>query len=322
MTPKAVALTLLLGLLAAPLAAEAQPAGKVQRIGWLSTETSPDPFVEGFREGLRRLGYVEGQNYVLELRYAPGDLAALRTALTEMAPGVAFIVASGPAIQAAKIAKGVTVLFAISGDPVELGIAQTLARPGGNFTGSTFLSLDIAAKRVELLKEASPRMRTLAMLSNTNHPGEGSERRATEAAAQALGVSTVYAPFAAMGQLDVALTAIRDARPDAMVVFPDGSTIVNREKIAQFALGQRLPSMFGWAEYCGAGGLMCYGANQREAYVRLAVYADRLLRGGKAGEMPIEQPTKFELVINMKTAKALGLTIPPSVLLRADQVIE
>jgi putative ABC transport system substrate-binding protein len=240
----------------------------------------------------------------------------------EMMPRVAFIVASGPAIQAARIAKGVTVLFAISGDPVELGIAQTLARPGGNFTGSTFLSLEIAAKRVELLKEAFPRMRTLAMLSNTNHPGESSERRATEAAARALGVSTVHAPFAAVGGLDGALTAIRDARPDAMVVFPDGSTIVNREKIAQFAAGQRLPSMFGWAEYCGAGGLMCYGANQREAYVRLAAYADRLLRGIKAADIPIEQPTKFELVINTRTARAIGLTIPPTLLLRADQVIE
>jgi putative ABC transport system substrate-binding protein len=315
-------LTALAGAFAAPLAAGAQQAVKVHRIGWLSTEGRPDPFVEGFREGLRGLGYVEGQNYVLELRYAPGDLAALRTALTEMAPRVAFIVASGPAIQAAKIAKGVTVLFAISGDPVELGIAQTLARPGGDFTGSTFLSLDIAAKRVELLKEAFPRMRTLAMLSNTNHPGERSERRATEAAAQGLGVSTIYAPFAAVGELDGALTAIGEARPDAMVVFPDGSTIVNREKIAQFAAERRLPSMFGWAEYCGAGGFMCYGANQRETYVRLAAYADRLLRGIKAADIPIEQPTKFELIINLKTAKALGLTIPPSLLARADQVIE
>jgi putative ABC transport system substrate-binding protein len=156
----------------------------------------------------------------------------------------------------------------------------------------------------------------------TNHPGESSEPRATEAAAQALGISTVYAPFAAVGELEGALTTIRDAQPDAMIVFPDGSTIVNREKIAQFAVGQRLPSMFGWAEYCGAGGLMCYGANQREAYVRLAVYADRLLRGSKAGDLPIEQPTKFELVINLKTAKALGLTIPPSLLLRADRIIE
>jgi putative ABC transport system substrate-binding protein len=294
-------LTALAGVCTAPVAAEAQ-VGNVHRIGWLSTEGRPDPFVEGFREGLHRLGYVEEQNYVLELRYAPGDLVTLRTALTEMAPRVAFIVASGPAIQAAKFAKGVTILFAISGDPVELGIAQSLARPGGTFTGSTFLSLDIAAKRVELLKQAIPRMRTLGMLSNTTHPGESSERRATEAAAQALGISTVYAPFAAVGQLEGALTTIRDAQPDAMIVFPDGSTIVNREKIAQFAVGQRLPSMFGWAEYCGAGGLMCYGANQREAYVRLAVYADRLLRGSKAGDLPIEQPTKFEMVINVKSS--------------------
>jgi putative ABC transport system substrate-binding protein len=243
-------------------------------------------------------------------------------ALAEMTPRVAFLVASGPAIQAASVVKGVTVLFAISGDPVELGIAQTLARPGGNFTGSTFLSLDLAAKRVDLLREALPRMRTLAMLSNTNHPGERSERRATETAAQALGLTTVHAPFAAAAELDGALAAVRDARPDAMIVFPDGSTIVNREKIAKFAIEQRVPSMFGWAEYCGAGGLICYGANQREAYVRLATYADRLLRGARAAEMPIEQPTKFELVINARTAKALGLRIPPPFLLRANQTIE
>ena len=306
-----------------PPAARAQQAGRLHRIGWISTEPQPDPFIDGFREGLRKRGYVEGQNVILELRYAAGNLEALRAAVSELTQSkVAFIVASGPAIQAIKTAKGVSVLFAISGDPIELGIAEGLARPGGNFTGSTFLSLELAAKRIELLKESVPRLRTLAALSNTNHPGERSERRATEAAARALGIALTHVPFGVIGELDRALGAVRDARPDAMVVFPDGSTMVSRAKIAQFATAQRLPSVFGWSEYCESGGLMSYGANQRETYVRLAAYADKLLRGAKPADLPIEQPTRFELVLNLRTAGLLGITIPKSVLIRADRVIQ
>ena len=229
---------------------------------------------------------------------------------------------SGPAIRAIRGARGIPVLFAISGDPVELGLAASLARPGGNFTGLTFLSLGIAGKRVELLTQAIAQLRTLAVLSNTDHPGERAERRATEEAARSLGLAVKYIPFTGGGQLDDGLSAVREARADAMIVFPEGATMVARAKIAQFAITARLPSMFGWSEYAHAGGLMSYGANQRDAYVRLAIYADKLLRGAKTAELPIEQPTKFEFVINMTTAKALGLTIPPSVLLRADQVIE
>jgi putative ABC transport system substrate-binding protein len=279
--------------------------------------------VDGFREGLRKHGYIEGQNVILELRYAPGNLDALRAAISELTQmPVAFIVSSGPAIQAIKTVRGVSVLFAISGDPIELGIAKSLARPGGDFTGSTFLSLEVAGKRVQLLKEAVPRLRTLAALSNTNHPGEASERRVTESAAQALGIGLTYVPFGAAGELDRALDAVREARPDGVVVFPDGSTMANRVKIAQFAIMQRLPSMFGWSEYCDAGGLLSYGANQRDAYVRLASYADRLLRGAKPADLPIEQPTRFELVLNVRTARILGITVPQSIVLAADRLIE
>ena len=302
--------------------ASAQPARTSHRIGWVSTETQPDPFIEGFREGLKKYGYTEGQDVILEVRYAPGNPQSLQGVVSElMNLKVNFIVSSGPAIQVMKTADAVPVLFCISGDPIELGIANSLARPGRNFTGSTFLSLEIAGKRVELLKQALPRMRTLAVLSNTSHPGEKSERRATEAAAQSLGVALTYFPFATVGALDSALGGIRDARPDAIIVFPDGSTLVNRAKIAQFAIAQRLPSMFGWSEYCHAGGLMSYGANQRETYVRLAAYADKLIRGASPAELPIEQPATFELVLNLKTAKAIGVTIPQSLLVRADEVI-
>jgi putative ABC transport system substrate-binding protein len=278
--------------------------------------------VDGFRDGLRRYGYVEGQNVILDLRYAR-DVEALQRAVAELTQSkVAFIVSSGPAIRAIKGARDIPVLFAISGDPVELGLAASLGRPGGNFTGLTFLSLEIAGRRVALLKEALPRLRKLAVLSNTDHPGEGSERRATEEAARALGLTVSYVPFTGGGQLDRGLAAVRDARADAMVVFPEGATMVARARIAQFAIAERLPSMFGWSEYADAGGLMSYGANQREAYVRLAAYADKLLRGARTAELPIEQPTQFELVVNMRTAAALGITLPPATLVLVNRRIE
>ena len=180
---------------------------------------------------------------------------------------------------------------------------------------------------MELLKQAVPRLRSLAVLSNTEHPGEKSEFHATETAAQALGIKLIYvafsqSPFGASPELDKALATVREAQPDAMVVFPEGATMANRVSLAKFAIAHRLPSMFGWSEYADAGGLMSYGASQREAHMRLASYADKILRGAKPADLPVEQPTKFQLVINLKTAKALGLAIPPSLLLRADQVIE
>ena len=317
-------ITLLGGAAAAwPLAARAQQSGKVHFILWVSTEAQPDPFIAGFRQGMKERGYIEGQNLAFVLRYAPGDPAAVQAMLPELlAIPVDLMVSSGPAIQAMKAATGKPVLFAISGDPVELGIAQSLNRPGRNFTGSTFLSLDVAQKRVQLLRELLPSLRTLAILSNTNHPGEQSEHKVTEEAGRAFSIGLAYVPFASGLELDGALERVRAARPDAMLVFPEGVTMVHRAKIVEFAKANRLPSMFGWREYCDAGGLASYGANQRAAYVRLAVYADRLLKGEKPGDLPIEQPTKFELLINLKTAKAIGLTVPPTLLARADEVIE
>jgi putative ABC transport system substrate-binding protein len=306
-----------------PLPLSAQQPAKIHRIFWVSTESQPDPFIDGFREGMRERGYIEGKNVVLELRYAPGNPDALRAVISELTRGnVDLVVSSGPAIRAIKGATDVPVLFAISGDPVQLGLAKSLARPEGNFTGSTFLSLDLAGKRIELLKDILPQLRTLAVLSNTDHPGEQSEWGATQQAARTLGINPTYVPFPGPRELDGALATVRNTRADAMVVFPEGVTIVNRTKIAQFAITNGLPSMFGWSEYCDAGGLLSYGANQRATYFRLATYADRLLRGEKPAALPIEQPTKFELVLNSKTAKALGLKIPPSILLRVDRVIE
>ena len=314
-------ITLLGGGVAWPLAARAQQSAKIHRIFWASTESQPDPFVDGFRDGLKERGYIEGKNVVLSLRYAPGNPDALRPMMSELTRDkVDLAVSSGPAIRAMKAATNIPVLFAISGDPVELGLVKSLARPGGNFTGSTFLSLDLAGKRVELLKEIIPRLRKLAVLSNTDHPGERSEWRATQQAAQALGIDPVYVPFVGARELDNALAVVANARADAMLVFPEGVTMVNRVKLAQFSVAQQLPSMFGWSEYCEAGGLLSYGAGQRATYFRLAAYADRILRGENPADLPVEQPTKFELSVNLKTAKALGIEVPATTLLRAEVI--
>jgi putative tryptophan/tyrosine transport system substrate-binding protein len=252
------------------------------------------------------------------LQAGAADLARLK---------VSLIVASLTAIRAARAIKNVPIVFTVSGDPVEAGFVQSLSRPGGNLTGITFLSLEIAGKRVELLKEALPRLRSLAALSNTDHPGEQAELRATDAAARKLGINLIYVPFSQSPfgsgpELDGALDTVRRARPDAMVVFPEGATMANRTGLADFALAQRLPSMFGWSEYAAAGGLMSYGASQRDAHARLAGYVDKILKGAVPGDLPVEQPTRFELFVNLKTAKAIGLTIPQLLLLRADQVVE
>lgn len=320
----------LVGLLATilPSLARAQQSAGPARIGWLSAGSDSDPFLDGFREGLRKLGYVEGNNVVLERRHANGSLDALRAGAADLVQAkVALIVASLTAVRAVRAIKDIPIVYVISGDPVAAGLAKSLSRPGGNLTGSTFLSLEIAGKRVELLKEAVPGLRKLAVLSNTDHPGEKSELRATEAAAQKLGIDLTYvafaqSPFGESPELDKALETIRQAQAGAMIVFPEGATMANRAKLAAFATAQRLPSMFGWSEYVDAGALMSYGASQRESHARLASYVDRILKGARPEDLPIEQPTKFELVVNLKTAKALGLALPPALLLRADRVLE
>ena len=233
-----------------------------------------------------------------------------------------LIVSSGPAIRAMRKATGRPVLFAISGDPVELGLVESLSRPGRNFTGSTFMSLDLAQKRVHLLRELLPGMRTLAILADATHPGVQAEESATRKAAAGLSLAVAYVPFRSAEELDGALQRLGETRSDAMLTFPDGVTLVNRARIARFAKAHRLPSMFGWREYCEAGGLASYGASQRKTYFRLAAYADRLLRGEKPADLPIEQPTHFELVLNAATARELAVPIPPVVLARADEVLD
>ena len=312
------------GAMTWPRAARAQQPTKVYRIFWVSTEPQPDPFLEGFREGLRQRGYAEGKDVVFELHYAAGDPEALRQVVSELQRGnVDLAVSSGPATRALTAVKEVPILFALSGDPVDLGVVKSLGQPGGNFTGSTFLSLELAGKRVELLKDIFPKLRTLAILANTDHPGEQSEWQTTQRATEALGADPVYVPFFGARELDKALERASKVRADAILVFPDAVTMVHRAKLAEFAISQQLPSMFGWSEYCDAGGLLSYGANQRATYVWLATYADRILRGERPANLPVERPTKFELAVNLKTARALGVEgALSSVLFRANKVIE
>jgi len=307
-----------------PVVARAQEATRVYRIFWVSTDSQPDPFLDGFREGLRAHGYVEGKNVALELHYAPGNPQALREVISQLRRGdIDLAVSSGPATRAMTAVTGVPVLFALSGDPIALGVVKSLAQPGGNFTGSTFLSLELAGKRVELLKDVFPRLRRLAVLSNTNHPGEQSEWRATQEACKGLDIEPIYVPFFGMNELDKGLTAVASAHADALLVFPDAATMVHRSRITQFAVAERLPSMFGWSEYCEAGGLLSYGANQRATYFALAAYADRILRGESPAGLPVVQPEKFELAVNLKTAKLLNMDLDiSSILFRANKVIE
>src|SRR5262245_2343763 len=253
---------LVAGAMTWPAVARAEEERRIYRIFWISTGSEPDPFLDGFREGLRALGYVEGKNVVLEKHY--GNRAALRPVISELRRGdVDLAVSSGPATRAMATVKDIPVLFALSGDPIALGVVKSLAQPGTNFTGATFLSLELAGKRVELLKDVHPGLRKLVVLSNRDHPGEQSEWQATQQVATGLGIEPIYVPFFGINELDDALMMAASKRADGIIVFPEPVTLVLRAKLAQFAVTNRLPSMFGWSEYCEAGGLLSYGANQR-----------------------------------------------------------
>jgi putative ABC transport system substrate-binding protein len=272
---------------------------------------------------MRALGYVEGKTVTFETHYAPGNPQALRKIVSELQQrDIDLVVSSGPATRVMTAVTDIPVLFALSGDPVALGVVKSLAHPGTNFTGSTFLSLELAGKRVELLKDIYPKLRKLAVFSNTDHPGEPLEWRATLESCRNLGIEAAYVPFCGAREIENGLTAAGKEDADALLVFPDAVTLVHRAKIAELAIAHRLPSMFGWSEYCDAGGLLSYGANQRTTYFRLATYADRILRGENPSDLPVMRPEKFELAVNLKTARLLGIDLDvSSILFRASKVI-
>ncbi len=317
--------TLALGILMAPPAADAQQAGKIPRIGLLRPGPPPDIYGEAFRQGMRDLGYVEGRNIVIEVRYAEGKLDRLPELAAELVRlKVDVIVTSTEGgIRAAKEATStIPIVFAAHGDPVGMGFVASLARPGGNITGFSTLAKELVGKRMELLREVFPRISRVAVLWNSVSQGMRLRVGEAEVAAKTLGISLQSVGVRDPDELDAAFSAMAKDRPDALVTLVDPFTVSHRKRIVDFAARSQLPAMYETRDFVDSGGLISYGPNIAGLYRRAAGYVDKILKGAKPADLPVEQPMRFELVINLKTAKALGLTIPQSVMVRADQVIQ
>jgi putative tryptophan/tyrosine transport system substrate-binding protein len=311
---------LLLGLAAsalAPMRAIAQPA-KRWRVGWLSNDqTIGSPFFDAFRSGLSDLGYVEGSNLEIDARWGAEHV----NDLVRSRPDV-IVTQGGTTFTLFRARPTTPVVFGYSGDPVEAGFADSFARPGRNFTGMSFLSLELVGKRMETLKEVLPQLGHVAVLANPQHPGEKDELRASQAAAAKLGLKLTYFPVQDAASLEEAFAGMVKARCEAMDVFPDVLTVRERGRIAEFAIRRRIPSISGWARFAESGNLLSYGPDLRVVYRELAGYVGQIFKGASPAELPIRFPTMIELVVNLKTAAQLGLTIPPQVMLRASKVIE
>jgi putative ABC transport system substrate-binding protein len=313
-----------LSLLLAPLAGEAQPTGKVYRIGWLHPVPLPAVWIDGFRQGLREHGYVEGRDLVIEYRWGDGRFDRLPAMAAELVRLSVDVIISGntTALTTLKDAtRTIPIVMLGPGDPVATGLVTNLARPGGNLTGLSGQAPELSGKRLELLKEVVPRLARIAFLSNPGNPAIVLAAQETREAARALGVAVRIVEIRAPSDFDHALAALARDRPEALVLPADTLIHGQRARIAEFALKQRLPSVAAWREFADAGGLMVYGVSIPDIFRRSVGYIDKILKGAKPADLPVEQPTKFEFVLNLKTAKALALTIPPSVLLRADEVI-
>ncbi|HET8575732.1 MAG TPA: ABC transporter substrate-binding protein [Methylomirabilota bacterium] len=294
------------------------------RIGFLSLYTGCPiraDIMDPFRRGLHERGYVESQNIIIECRSAPeatNRLPALAAELVRLKVDVILALGTPSARAAKQATKTIPIVMVYAGDPVESGLVTSLARPGGNVTGLSVLTADLAPKALETLKEAAPSVSRVALLMDPTNPGQTLADRHMDAAAKILGVTLQRFDVRTAANLDAAFAAALRQRQDALLVFP----VPNVQRIANWAIKNRLPTIAFLPQHVREGILMCYGPNQAEQYHRAGVYIDSILKGAKPSDLPVEQPTKFEMVINLKTAKALGLTIPPSVLLRADQVIE
>jgi ABC-type uncharacterized transport system substrate-binding protein len=320
----------LLALGAAPLAAEAQQAAKVARIGYLSPSLASSPNLrDAFLQGLRDLGYVEGRNVVIEYRDAEGELErlpALSAELVALKVDVIFVGGGTRVTLAAmQVTKTIPIVFTGVGDPVESGLVTSLARPGGNVTGLSSLGPGLVGKRLELLRQALPGVDRVAVLWLPGALGERTDKdMLTEAdvAARALGVRLQFIEARGPDEFARAFSDMSSARVGALTVLPSNRFLREHRRLVDLAAKNQLPAVYTSREFVDAGGLMSYGANSADMHRRAANYVDKILKGAKPGDLPVEQPTKFELVINLKTAKALGLTIPRSVLARADEVIQ
>jgi ABC-type uncharacterized transport system substrate-binding protein len=324
MTSRRALLAGAITVLAAPLAAQAQPAGKVPRIGALVVATPGYPPIEGFRQGLRELGYVEGGNIVVEYRYAEGKAdryGALAAEMVRLKPDVIVVWGTEFTQAVRRATPTIPIVFALTDRPVEMGLVANLARPGGNVTGLTSLSFELSAKRLELLKEALPKLTRVAVLYGPD-PRAGPTLKEMAVAARFLGIR--LQPLEARGpeDFDRAFAEMTREGAGAFVLLPTSLSPTHGARLGDLALRRRLPAIAQGREFVAAGALMAYAANTSDMARRAATDVDKTLKGAKPADLPVEQPTKFELVINLKTAKALGLTIPPSVLARADEVIE
>jgi ABC-type uncharacterized transport system substrate-binding protein len=321
-------ITLLGGAAAAwPLAARAQQAGKVYRIGFLGNSTAAleANLVGPFREGLRDLGYVEGQNILIEYRWAEGEyerFPALTAELIALKVDVIVTAGTPASLAVKKVATSIPLVMVAVGDPVATGLVASFRRPGGNITGLTSISSEMEGKRLELLREVVPNISHIAVLWNAASPIQIIEEREVRAAAQISGMKMLSLGVRTVEEIEDALTTIVRERPGALLVLADRLFLHHRTRIMDFAAQRRLPGVHAYRELVEAGGLMSYGPSYADMHRRAASYVDRILKGSKPADLPVQAPVKFELVINLKAAKALGIEIPPMLLARANEVIE
>jgi putative ABC transport system substrate-binding protein len=321
-------LALVTGALAAPLAPFAQQPAKIARIGFLlaASPQGTETQLQAFRDGLRELGYVEGKNFQLEVRWGEGKLErlpALAAELVQLKVDI-IVAASSPSVVAArKATRTIPIVMPFSSDPVGDGLVASLAHPGGNITGLSVMSAELGEKRIQLLKEMFPKIaHAMDVLWNPDYVGMRARFEQARTAAPAVGLSVRSVEVRDTRELDAAFEAIIREHPEALLLLVDPFTRSQRSRIVEFAAEQRLPAIYETSDFVDAGGLISYGPNISNQFRRAASYVDKILRGAKPADLPIEQPTKFELVINMRAAKALGIKFPESILLRADRVIE
>ena len=326
MNKKIFRLALIALLLALSVPADAQQTGKVPRIGILAPGSSAFPtsaYHDSFRQGLRELGYIEGKNIFIEIRYAEGKqdrLSDIATELVKLKVDV-IVTATRPGVLAAKNAtSAIPIVFAAVGDPVRAGLVSSLARPGGNITGLSIIETELFGKRLELLKETFPKITRVAHFRDATSPGTGSAEM--QATASALGLQLQSLEVRSAKDFDGAFEAILKERAQALTATASPVISINQQRIVAFAATNRLPAIYPYSEVIDAGGLMFYGVSFSDLFRRTATYVDKILKGAKPADLPVEQPTKFEFVINLITAKQIGVTIPPNVLVRADRVIK
>ena len=309
-----------------PHKVRAQGVPKAARIGWLTAQkaSSLTPYLAAMRAGFMELGYTEGRNLAIEYRYGDDAVERVPDLANELVKlGVDLIVAQGAAVSViSQLGLTVPVVYVFSGDPVLAGFADSLALPRHNMTGLTFMAAELNGKRLEMLRDILPDLRRVTIIANPEHPGSNLERDYSEDVARRLGLTVQYLPTPTPDELTRAFAAMAEQPPQAISLFADGFAVQNRQRIVDFGMSHRAPVVSGWPVFAQSGALCTYGPQLADSYRRLASYVDRILKGAKPKDLPIERPTKFETVINLRTARALGLTVPPSLLVSADTVID